>query len=54
MRFKWRKFQGGYEVMVYLGDTVSLIVPMEYWLVSTFYGPIRGTGSKMLPIQEEP
>ena len=52
MRIKWRKFQGGYEVMLYLEDTkcVGCLAPMERWSVSTFYGPIKGSGSKLIPI----
>jgi hypothetical protein len=53
MRIKWRKFEGGYEVMLYLGDTRMLIVPQERWSVSTFYGLVRGSGMMLVPIKEE-
>lgn len=53
MRIKWRKFPGGYEVRLYLGDTHSLLVSQERWSVTTFYGPIKGVGMTLVPIKEE-
>jgi hypothetical protein len=52
MRIKWRKFKGGYEVRLYLGDTHSLIVPQERWAVSTFYGSVRGSGITLVAKEE--
>jgi hypothetical protein len=52
MRIRWIKIDGGYKVMLYLGNTESFIIPKERWAMNIFCYGIMAYGVDLIPIKE--